>query len=270
MNNHTPVPNKTDRKRYLSSPSDNTEPKKNRANDEMNSIQEDDSLPRISLSESDLDHICKLVGETCQSKLGDLVSSIVDGVVSGLTAQIDDLKQENAELKDRVAKLEEKADTAEQYSRRNCIRISRLPEEEGECTDVKVVDMATALGVDLSICEIDRSHRLGKVTPNPTEGQVKSKPRDIIVKFATYRSRNKFFERKSNLRKCGYEGIFVSEDLTRERNNIFYEARRLVKLHIAAGTWTSDGTIIVKDNDSKKHRITTMEQLIDLRKRLIV
>ena len=68
-------------------------------------------------------------------------------------------------------------DNAEQYSRRNSLRMSGVPETATENTDTLVLDAARAINSDIDLCDIDRSHRVGR----PRAG----KPRDIIVKFAT-------------------------------------------------------------------------------------
>ena len=50
-----------------------------------------------------------------------------------------------------VSKLESAVDAAEQYSRRNCLRISGMKEGAFENTDTIVFDIVKAIGVDLDI-----------------------------------------------------------------------------------------------------------------------
>ena len=59
-----------------------------------------------------------------------MASSIVTGVLEGLQTKVATLEKENQDLRDRVEKLEAKADAAEQYSRRNCLRIAGVPEDQ--------------------------------------------------------------------------------------------------------------------------------------------
>ena len=101
----------------------------------------------------------------------------------------------------------------------NCLRISGVKEHPFESTDDIVLKMAADIESEVQLSDIDRSHRVGN--PNtPT-----SKPRDIIVKFATYRSRQ-----RTRLKDAGHPGEFVSEDLTKFRSGILYEARKLSKV----------------------------------------
>ena len=97
---------------------------------------------------------------------------------------------ENQQLRERVEILERKVDQAEQYSRRNCLRISGVKEHPFESTDDIVLKMAADIESEVQLSDIDRSHRVG----NPKTPR--SKPRDIIVKFATYRSRRSFYKQR--------------------------------------------------------------------------
>ena len=86
----------------------------------------------------------------------------------------------------------------------NCLRISSVPEDTSEDTDKLVIDVARAVHADISQSDIDRSHRLGK---RPT--------RDIIVKFTSYRAREKLVTKRGDLkRSLHFNGVNVNEDLT--------------------------------------------------------
>ena len=56
-----------------------------------------------------------------------------------LNSDIERLTSENIALNGRVIKLEQALDDAEQYSRRNCFRISRFLEQANESTDEVVI-----------------------------------------------------------------------------------------------------------------------------------
>ena len=87
--------------------------------------------------------------------------------------------------------LEKAVDQGEQYSRRNCLRITGVPEEATENTDEIVLKLAFDLGTDIRLSDIDRSHRFGRID------SARARPRDIIVKFAT---RQKLYKVRSSLK----------------------------------------------------------------------
>ena len=153
------------------------------------------------------------------------------------------------------------ADNAEQYSRRNCLRISDVPENNDEVTDNIVLDLATAIDADIKLEDIDRSHRLGKPKSRDSSDDTPARPRDIIVKFSIYRARQKVYKARALTKQRGYKGIFINEDLTKNRSLLLYEARRRFKSKQLQGAWSSDGTILIKHFDNTVVKITSVSQL---------
>ena len=283
----TPLRSTTSVKRGLSTPEDESEQKKNKLSDGQVldteadlsdisdlSIMADEthragglavgsvpSGPQITLKVTDLQAIAEILRDSFQPQLEGMVNTIVDGVLSGLnetikTLQIENsaLRKENQSLKDRVQKLETKMEAAEQYSRRNCLRIAGVPEDEAENTDVYVIDLSRAIDADVTLEDIDRSHRVGPIKDG--------RKRDIIVKFTSYRARRKLYTARTKTRECGYMGVFINEDLIKSRNKILLKARKMVKAGNLKSAWSSDGTILVRDKEDTKHRIVRESDLV--------
>lgn len=221
----------------------------------------------LSLPESELQKLGEIVrpsveGNVLVSIRSDLrclikeaVSEAMDEKLKNLTDENKRLSAENVQLEIRISKLEQAVDDTEQYSRRNSVRISNLPETDSEDTDNLVLKVADVLSIDLSPRDIDRSHRIGK--PG------KKTNRDIIVKFTSYRARERLMKNRKNLKGSDLDGVFVNEDLTKMRSAILYEARLLVKLKEPKlkGAWSSDGKLLIKDLNDKVHKISSTEEL---------
>lgn len=218
----------------------------------------------ITLRDADIARISEVLKGSFRGELhgemSEMVKTIVDGVVSGLRDQIQAIREENValrrendSLKIRMQKLESAADNAEQYSRRNCLRISGVRENNNENTDELILEMTRSMDVDLSLQEIDRSHRVGK--PNP------ARARDIIVKLSTFRSREKLYRARRQLKDTGHAGVYINEDLTKFRSSLLYTGRKLVKARRILGAWSTNGTILIKDNDNIVHRIVKPDDL---------
>ena len=107
----------------------------------------------ITLGNSDMEAIASVLKESFKLDLKEsireqlplMVNDIISGVVSGLNAKVSALEHENkklaaenTELKVRMNKLELAMDNAEQYSRRNSLRMSGVPETATENTDTLV------------------------------------------------------------------------------------------------------------------------------------
>ena len=263
----TPCRSKPSCKRVLSSPEDDSELKKNRLSGGLEPASATDTglsdisdlsvmdpenaegTPKteITLKEGDLKTIAGILADTFRPQIKEIIGPIVDGVLKGLNDTIETLQKENKELKSRVEKLETKMDTAEQYSRRNCLRVAGVPENPSEDTDGYILSLSRAIGAEVTLDDIERSHRVGPIR----EGQ----RRDIIVKFSSYRNRRKVYGARTKTKECGYMGVFINEDLTKPRNKILLKARKMVKEKHLSSAWSSDGTILVRDKEDTKHRI---------------
>ena len=287
-----PVTTSTTKKRVLSSPEESTDLKKNKLSlSTYSESREEDTSDisdlsvmaesmeantqeagaddtgvvkpahtHITLAENDLKTIGEILRASFEPRLNAMITAIIDGVVEGLTttvhnlqSQVNELQKENADLKQRVTLLETKADAAEQYSRRNCLRISGVPEDSSENTDVYVIDMARAIDVEVKLDEIERSHRVGPMKAG--------RPRDIIVKFTSYRVRRKVYGERTKAKVRGYAGVFINEDLTKSRKELLMKARRMVKNILMKSAWSSDGAILVRDLSDTKHRILSESDL---------
>ena len=194
------------------------------------------------------------VRDELKSIIKSAVKESMDENLHKLNSEIERLTSENIALKGRVVKLEQALDDAEQYSRRNCLRISRFPEQANESTDEIVLKIADTLKVNMSPADIDRSHRIGK--PG-------AKVRDVIVKFATYRARERLYVHRAGLKQSELKGVFLNEDLTKLRSKLLYDARMLVKSQppCLQGAWSTDGRILVKDLRGKVHRVSSHDEL---------
>jgi hypothetical protein len=164
------------------------------------------------------------------------------------------------EKDDKISELQKQVEDLQQYSRRNGLRISGIPEKPGEDTDKLVIDLAKELDVKISIAEISRSHRVG-----PPGIQ-----RPILVKFTGYRKRNEVIRARSKLKgRPGPTKVYINEDLSRQRAKLAARARQMKKDGRITDSWTADSTVFIKLRDGTTvKRATTdddIEQLIESR-----
>ena len=221
------------------------------------------SETKIELNDMQILKIADVLKDTFESQLSSMVSVIVSKVTEGMQAQLSSLKAENNLLRDRVSQLEGRVHTLElaeddaaQYSRRNCLCVSGLEEKENEDTEAVITKLFRQMDVNISIDEIDRCHRLGRKRSQP---DTKKRPREIIIKFATYRARQKLYKKRTSLRSSrDTSNVYVNEHLTKKRGEIYYNARLLVRNNRARKAWTSDGSIFIEDLRGKIHRCESL------------
>lgn len=108
----------------------------------------------------------------------------------------------------------------EQFSRRTCIKFSGIPEERGEKTDVIFLRITNQfiLPKEQQRMELHHISRLHTVGP-PRDNKF---PRDIIVRFVSYRDKARVFGNKRNLQQKNFNQnlsnkykIYINEALTK-------------------------------------------------------
>ena len=149
--------------------------------------------------------------------------------------EIKNLKSEVRILKKENEDLEKQMDEQEQYSRRNCLLLHGVAEEQDEETDKVSVDVIKKnMDLDIDETDLDRTHRLGK----PRE--VGAKPRPIIIKFSRYNVRHSVFKNKKKLKG---KGVSITESLTKRRMAALTKAK---EEHGFTNVWSVDGKIFYK------------------------
>ena len=174
-----------------------------------------------------------------------------------LNKQISSLQADLNDKNKYISTLEERIDELEQYSRRNCLIFTGIPEKDEEKTDEIIFDIAKKqLNIELQNSDIDRSHRI----PGGPRRRDNEKPRNIVVKFSTYNARRRVFEQKSKL-KSRNNRIFINEQLTKKRSELYFEARKLVKTGKVKQAWTYDGRVLIRNNYDK---VQPIKNFIDI------
>ena len=164
-----------------------------------------------------------------------------------------------------------------------------------------------ALGLQppLDLGEIEVSHRVGKIVEErqqSSEGEtmVVAKPRPIIVKFVSRRTKARVMAERKKLRKLhpralapnaepadtaeeedarGDDGdgeamnsmaqlrrrfpkpVYIAEDLTRSKAKVAFNAREMKRQGHISDTWVFDSSIFIKDNSGHIKKIAQQDDL---------
>ena len=129
-------------------------------------------------------------------------------------------------MEQRLDEVEAKHDDLEQYTRKFNLVIHRILERQEEDNIENVIKLGKLLEVNLSSGDIDIVHRM--------KTKSKDKPRPIIARFSNYNAKSKLYKARLNLRNVdlqdlGAEKIFINENLTAWRAELFKEARKVKK-----------------------------------------
>ena len=212
-----------------------------------------------------------------------VVQVLTNAITSSLRSEIRTLREALERKEEKIAELQDRVDSLEQYSRRNNVRISGIPDSTSdvENTDAIVKKVGEVIGMTITDEMIDRSHRVGK------PGKM---GRDVLVKFTSYRYKHLIMRARSGLKnkdaaRLGLSPagavrqpesaaaaaampipspagrVYVNDDLTRERSRVAARARQLKRDKKIKDTWVRDGEIYVKKNDDSINKLSTSRQL---------
>lgn len=151
-------------------------------------------------------------------------------------------------LMSEVDKLKWGLDDLEQYGRRNSLRINNLQlerpfdkfgnEREFTRSVLNFLNRVILKGQGvLQESDIERCHTIGRPK--------KSRPKQVIVKFARYHDKRRVFLAKSSLKGNSYK-TFITEDLTSANHSIIKSLLPLKKSEKIDSFWSRDGKIFVK------------------------
>ena len=181
--------------------------------------------------------------------------------------EISNLKSQAAALKTQEIKDSIKVDELEQYGRRQNLEIVGVPEKEDENTNAIVLEVAKMLDVDIMSSHISTSHRLPKKKASSRNNSGSS---PIIVRFTSRDIRNQIYANRKkarfvdlkNFSVSDTKNIFVNENLTPTRKQLFWKTKQEVKNNSWKYIWTHNGSVFVKKDDNAS--ITAIKNELDL------
>lgn len=175
-------------------------------------------MPQSSrLSDDDIMRIAVQLKALLRQDIDELIEVKVSAAIQPLQKELDEVRSEVIKLQQTLKQVITKNDDLEQYSRRSCLRISGIPEEDDEDVPRLVLTLANRVGATIRPNDIDRAHRVGKVKSeamddnerpagiNETRSRASARvhsSREIIVKFQNYSARLNLLKGRAVLREA--------------------------------------------------------------------
>ncbi|XP_077990997.1 uncharacterized protein LOC144453647 [Glandiceps talaboti] len=218
-----------------------------------------EKLEYISQEISSLKH-----GQTTLTTSMDFINEKFENLlyrISELEETNKNLEKTNTELRNRITTLEIDANQQNQYSRRNNLEISGIPERENENTDDITLSVLRNINPGISIDDIDVTHRIGKVQ-SPTLPHT-ARHRPIIVAFTNRRSRNAIYDQRRKIKDISTENlgystknnIYINENLCPAARQLQGKVNNARKKSGYRYLWTHNGRIYIK-RDQQARSIT--------------
>lgn len=161
------------------------------------------------------------------------------------------LLEENSSLQLKVSKLENDIIDLQQYSRRQNVEISNLPEVPNEKMDEVKMNIMNALGVDLSK-NLTIVHRV------PTTKKEKIKP--IIMQFDSVASKSEFMK-AAKLKKITADAVnscfeklpvYINDHLCPDLKKLLYDCKVFKRQNDFKYCWSKNGKIFLRKTEGSK------------------
>ena len=218
------------------------------------------ALNEVTLRKLGKEELIKLALEY-QSKFDSTLSSINDikADLSVLRRHYEKLepellvtKQVNTKLCDQMKLLERQCWANEQYSRRECLEISGVPESVSDKDlEVKVLNLFQKIDIEVHPDNIEACH------------WVKSNagPKKVIIKMSRRKDADKIRRAKKKLKGLDLSSIginsavFINDNLCRYDKNLWAKCKKLWLNKFIHGFWTSNGSIRLKVTETSNVRV---------------
>ena len=157
------------------------------------------------------------------TNLKDEVINLKDIIIKNLQDQNKRLKTKANALENKITDLEIQNNNVNQYSRRNDVEISGIPQSVSDNQlEEKVVDILKAIDVNITTNEIEVCHRLG------------NKKENVIVRvinrkhcLKALQNKKKFKSIDKNAIGISNENLFISENLTPANSKLAFSCQKL-------------------------------------------
>ncbi|XP_046677509.1 uncharacterized protein LOC124365561 [Homalodisca vitripennis] len=175
-------------------------------------------------------------------------------------ADIEDLQQENINLRKSNADLTVKVDTLEQATRENVVEIYVVPfNAKGNLIDI-LSQISQVIGFDFNRDMIDHCYRFGAVS---------GRSGAIVAKFVRKLGMEGFLEKRRQKRNVssrdlGYMAgestpVYVNESLTKAKRLLLNAARQVKADKHYTFLWVKNGRIFMRKNQGERYLIINCE-----------
>ena len=176
-----------------------------------------------------------------QDKLINRISALetsFEESIEKISSELVIAKHVNTKLQEKIVTLEKKAWENEQYSRRECLEITGIPETvQNECLEDKVCEILKTIDIDIDSRQIEACHRI--------------KNNRTILKLSHRKDAVMILSKRKNLKNSDFSeldlgenpSIFINESLCGYYKGLWNKCRDLKKANKIHGFWIANGKI---------------------------
>ena len=185
--------------------------------------------------------------------LSDLKQSYIE-----LESELSVARQVNIKLKEHISSLECQCQSNSQYSRRECLEISGIPDKSDQKDlEDSALNVFRKLDVEIDFSNIEDCHWLLSAGPN-----------HVIIRFSKRKDANRIRRCKKNLKGMDLTSlgipspVFINDSLCQYYKMIQRKYKKLLTNKLIDSFWVSHGSIRLRVED--KHRPCTITHISDM------
>jgi chromosome segregation ATPase len=175
--------------------------------------------------------------------------------IAQLNQELEEQRENNAQLRKQVLEAQHHAIRNEQYTRRTSVRVFGLTEAEDEDVTAAVLAVFTEkLELVVGRSQIEACHRVGPAPQRVEDDEDPPRPRGVLVKMTRREQKEKIIKQRKKLKGSG---VVIVEDLCPALQRVYNRVRKHPKVE---SCWTWQGAIYAKVGH-QQHKIQYGEQL---------
>ena len=186
-------------------------------------------------------------------------------IIKNLQAKNKPLREKVSNLDSKVTSVEINPNKLEQYSRRNNIEVSGIPDlVEGNWCEEKIISVFTSIGIDVKSNDIKACCRIWK-SRNSSKKAIVCFNNRKFAKQALYKRKKLKSTDKSTLAVTN--DVFIKENLTLVYSRIAYDCRKLKRQNLISKTYTTNDMVHLISNNIKRGKpvkVLHMQTLLNL------
>lgn len=185
--------------------------------------------------------------------------------IAGYVKLIDELRSENATLRNKVTSMEQRIEDMESYSRRNSVEVQGIPEEPKENVLNIIKGVGKALDFEITDSMVDACHRVGRRTED--------RPRGIIIKFVRRMDKDTMLHKRRERRRdfstrhlgmAMDNPVFLNDSLSPAKRRLLGQTRQIKRDKGFKYLWLRNGNILLRKEEGSP--VIEIKSQVDLAK----
>ena len=208
--------------------------------------------------------VADALGKALSDLVAKKVEDVLDTKLNGLMEEVAGLKKELAASKKEVRRLEEEVEELSAYSRCDNLIFHGLRATSYADASSTILPSASATtpgsasnvpsepsnrAAELAVIRLANEKLDVPLVSSDISVALRLRSQEVIVRFTNRKIRNDIYAARKKLRNA-HEKVFINEHLTPSKATVFKEARELTKRKNIKSSWTYNGNIYIKENDS--------------------